>query len=84
MSAIYDQVAEQLCKELKLDISTVEENVALRGLPGADSVRLVRVVALLERQFDVEFDDESVFAVTTIGDLVALVSAHVTEGRVTA
>lgn len=45
----------------------------LRDLPGADSMKMLRVVAKLERRWDVEFEDEEIFAVKTVDELVTLV-----------
>jgi len=55
----------------------------LKDLPGADSIKLLRVVSKLERRWDVEFDDESIFAASTVDELTVLVQKYV-SGELTA
>ena len=47
----------------------------LRDLPDADSIHLLLIVARLELSLGVECDDEGLFAVRTVGDLVDLLAA---------
>lgn len=70
---------ELVATELKLDPAEVTADVHLRELDGADSVRLLRVVARLERHYDLEFDDEDIFTTDTIGHFANLVLAALTE-----
>jgi acyl carrier protein len=42
----------------------------IRELPGIESMKVLRIIAKIERQFGVELDDEVVFNVGTYGDLV--------------
>jgi len=69
------ELLQQLQAELPLDGQPVEESDILRDLPGADSIRLFRVSARLERQFGVEFEDGKLFAVRTVGDLADLLES---------
>ena len=38
----------------------------LRAIEGIDSVKVLRMIARIEREYDVELDDEEVFALTTV------------------
>lgn len=67
-------VRDYVADELKLDPGTIDAGSVLKELPGADSVRLLRVVAQLERHYDAEFDDDDIFRARTVGDLAALVA----------
>ncbi|GAA0639942.1 hypothetical protein GCM10010174_72590 [Kutzneria viridogrisea] len=69
--------AEYLATELKISADGISGADVLRDLPGADSMKLLRVVSKLERQWDVEFEDEAIFAVKTVDELVALVEKSV-------
>jgi acyl carrier protein len=53
-----------------LDLSTVE---------GADSVKVLRVVAKIERTYDIELEDDEVFGFKTIGDVAASVHSILVE-----
>ncbi|MEE1753795.1 acyl carrier protein [Streptomyces sp. SP18CS02] len=79
-TAVLDEIRAQTGKELGLDIEQVTPDTVLKQLPGADSVRLLRVVAQVERIYDVEFDDEDVFRVRTPKELADLVTAQLAEG----
>jgi len=75
-----DHVRTLLRRELRLpDAVSLGENARLDLLPGADSVRLMRIVAVLEESYSVEFDDDAIRAADSIGDLVALVVSTVRE-----
>jgi acyl carrier protein len=81
----YAQVAavvrELLGQELKIAPEDIAEDAVLKELPGADSVRLVRVVSRLERHLDREFDDERVFELSRLDELVALAFCCVIDGN---
>ncbi|MCZ7415183.1 acyl carrier protein [Streptomyces sp. WMMC897] len=75
-SDVLDEVRAQTARELGIDADRIAEDTVLKELPGADSVRLLRVVAQVERVYDVEFEDEDIFAVRTPGELTDLVLAQ--------
>jgi acyl carrier protein len=80
-----DQVAavirELLGHELKITPAEIGDDAVLKELPGADSVRLVRVVSRLERHWDTEFEDDQVFGLRTFDELVTLTLANLTDGN---
>lgn len=68
---------EYLATELKISPAEIGDTDVLKELPGIDSMKLLRVVSKLERHWDVEFDDEAIFAVKTVEELVTLVHKYV-------
>ncbi|MCP3802919.1 acyl carrier protein [Allokutzneria sp. A3M-2-11 16] len=72
---LLDTVVGHLRAELPLDGHQIAESDVLADLPDADSVHMFRIAARLERQFHVEFDDGSLFAVRTVGQLVDLLAS---------
>ncbi len=80
-ASVLEEVRGQVAKELGVDLSQVEADTVLKQLPGSDSVRLLRVVAQVERVYDVEFEDEDIFRVRTPGELVGLVLAQLPGGE---
>jgi len=76
-SEFLDMVVAELRTALDLDDSPIGESDVLRELPGADSVRLFRAAAALERRAGTEFADEDLFGAKTVGDLVDLVAGRV-------
>jgi acyl carrier protein len=74
-------VREVLGQELKIAPADIAEDAVLKELPGADSVRLVRVVSRLERHLDREFDDEQVFELSRLDELAALAFSCLIDGN---
>lgn len=50
------------------------DNTELEALPGADSVRVMRVLTALEDDLNVRCDDTAARRMTTVGDLIHLIS----------
>jgi acyl carrier protein len=73
--------AEYLATELKVSPADISGSNVMRELPGADSIKLLRVVSRLERRWDVEFDDEAIFAANTVDELTTLVQQHLNDER---
>jgi acyl carrier protein len=78
-AALTCAVWEVLSTQLPLTNLEPDPALVLRNLPGADSIRVMRSVAGLERRFGVEFDDSRIFALTTLGDLIDLVAATIAQ-----
>lgn len=74
---------EYLATELKISPAEIGQHDTLKDLPGADSIKLLRVVSKLERRWDVEFDDEAIFAAKSVDELADLVHGYV-SGELTA
>ncbi|WP_405163317.1 acyl carrier protein [Nocardia sp. NBC_01499] len=54
-------------------------DVDLRGMAGVDSVRVLRMVAKIERTYDIEMEDEDVFGLSTLNDVVKVVDRALRE-----
>jgi acyl carrier protein len=61
--------------ELGLDPSALRDDTDLRAVEGADSVKVLRMIARIEAQHDVELDDADVFGVSTVAGIVRVVRA---------
>ncbi len=70
---IVRQITEIVATELSVPAEALTPDTDLRGIEGADSVRLLRVVAKVEQTWDVELDDDDVFGVSSIAALSAVV-----------
>jgi acyl carrier protein len=73
MERLEETIRAAVCTELKLPAHRVSDTTNLRELPGMDSVRVLRIIAKIERAHDIELDDEVVFGVTTIDEIAAAV-----------
>jgi acyl carrier protein len=72
-SEIKQAVSKIICDVLKVSPATLADTENLRQLESVDSINLVRVMARIEEHFDIELEDELVFEVTTLDELVAAV-----------
>lgn len=68
-----DLVRQLLAEELKLEPASIGDTSDVRALPGVDSVKIVRVVAKIERSYGLEFDDDDIFQLVTIEDIAELI-----------
>ncbi|WP_039803987.1 acyl carrier protein [Nocardia araoensis] len=69
-------------------IATAETGIAeaelrpdldLRGMAGVDSVRVLRMVAKIERTYDIELEDQDVFGLSSLNDVVTVVGKALAE-----
>lgn len=72
-STVREGVRGQIAAELKIAPADIADDAVLKQLPGADSVRLMRIVALVERDYQIEFEDKDIFAIRTFDELVGLI-----------
>ncbi|WP_018636932.1 acyl carrier protein [Parafrankia elaeagni] len=66
--------------ELATSPDTVDPDLDLRTVAGADSVKVLRMIARIERAYDIELDDEDVFTVTTVREVTAVVERALAGG----
>ena len=78
---IEDAIKKIVRSTLNLPEIEIESSTNLRDLPGVESIKILRIVASLEKKFDVRLDDQVVFRVSTIAELAGAVSKLVEERR---
>ena len=66
-------ITKIICDSLQISQATLAATQNLRQLEKVDSINLVRVMARIEDHFDIELEDDLVFEVTTLDELVAAV-----------
>ncbi|WP_282782096.1 acyl carrier protein [Nocardia sp. CC201C] len=72
-------VTEIAAAETGLAESALLPDADLRGMAGVDSVRVLRMIARIERTYDIELDDQDVFGTATLADVVAVVAEALRE-----
>ena len=72
---IVEQVRAIAAEETGIPVEELTADLDLRKVEGIDSVKVLRVVARIERDYDVELSDEQVFAFTTVSDVADAVLA---------
>jgi acyl carrier protein len=70
-------VIEIVADVLGRDAADLAPDTDLRTVEGADSIRVLRIVARIEQRYDIELDDADVFAVSTVDQVATVVSAAV-------
>ncbi|GLZ36526.1 acyl carrier protein [Actinokineospora sp. NBRC 105648] len=65
--------------EIGVQAAEMAADTDLRGVEGVDSVKVLRMIAKIERQYDVELEDEDVFGVSTVADVAAVVAKALGE-----
>ncbi|GAA3028367.1 acyl carrier protein [Actinokineospora globicatena] len=65
--------------EFGLPAADIGPDVDLGSLEGADSVKVLRAVAKIERTYDIELEDDQVFGLKTVRDAATLVVATLAE-----
>jgi acyl carrier protein len=78
-SEITETVTEIAAAELGVPAAGLAPDTDLRAIEGIDSVKVLRMIARIERKYDVELSDEDVFALTTIDGTAAAVTAALAE-----
>jgi acyl carrier protein len=66
---IVEQVRAIAAKETGVPVAELSPELDLRKVEGVDSVKVLRVVARIERDYDVELSDEQVFSFASVSDV---------------
>jgi acyl carrier protein len=59
--------------ELAVPAADIHPDTDLRAVQGADSVKVLRTIAKVEREYDIELEDEEVFGASTVGEIADVV-----------
>ncbi|EFL28106.1 phosphopantetheine-binding protein [Streptomyces himastatinicus ATCC 53653] len=74
-------VTEVVAEILDRPVDALSPDADLRGVEGADSIKVVRIIAKIEQTFDIELEDDEIFGINTIGEVVALVERATARER---
>ncbi|MBA0052703.1 acyl carrier protein [Streptomyces sp. AJS327] len=78
---ILTTVTEIVAGEIGQSADSLTPETDLRSLEGADSVKVLRMVAKIEQRYDIELEDEDVFGLSTITEVVTVVEKALAEGN---
>ncbi len=70
------QVISIIAEQLGISESEISEETAFADL-GADSLDLFQIISALEEEFNIEFDNEQVEKIKTVGDAMEYIKAAV-------
>lgn len=75
---VLNKIKSIVADKLSINASDITADTTLEDL-GADSLDVVEVIMALEDEFDIEISDEVAENISTVGDLVDYIKAHVEE-----
>ncbi|WP_067689522.1 acyl carrier protein [Nocardia jejuensis] len=78
-SDILRTVTEIAAAETGLPEAELRPDADLRAMAGVDSVRVLRMIARIERTFDIELEDEDVFGTSTLAEVATVVDKALRE-----
>lgn len=70
---ILEVIKEILSKQLKVDMSEIDENTNIVADLGADSLDVVEMLMTIEEEYDVVVPDDVVTTFVTVGDVARYV-----------
>jgi len=71
--AVSTTVTEIVAAELGRAPESLRPDTDLRAVEGADSIKVLRMVAKIEQAYGIELEDDEIFGLTTIDQVVAVV-----------
>lgn len=74
-SEILSTVTGIVARELGTPAETLTPDLDLRTLQGADSMKVLVMISRIERTYDIEIEDEDVFSLASVNDVVRVVLA---------
>jgi acyl carrier protein len=77
--AIVAAVTQIAAAELRVPAASLALDTDLRAIEGMDSVKVLRMIAKIERAYDIELDDETVFGLSTIAATAEAVQQALAE-----
>ena len=76
MATIQDKARAFIATKLNVSESEITPEKNLFNDLGADSLDVVELFMILEREFNVKFSEEELANVKTVGDVYALIEKH--------
>ncbi len=56
-----------------LPLQEIHRDLAIRSIPDIESIKILRAILLIEKQFNIEVPDDITFNVTTVGQFIDVV-----------
>ncbi len=72
-----EKVKNLLAKQLRLDVSTIEDDANILDDLGADSLEVVEMLMTLESEFGIIVPDEDVMELKTVRAVAEYIESHV-------
>ena len=73
---IFEKVKKVIAEQMQIDESSLTENTSFTEDLNADSLDLVSLVMALEDEYNMEIEEEEMFKIKTIGDVVNYIKSN--------
>lgn len=73
---ISEKVKKMIAEQLGLDPASVTDTSDLINELNADSLDIVQMLISLETEFGIEFDDQELKSIKTVGDVIKFIEKH--------
>ena len=73
---VFDKVKEYILMQLPVDGDKVVAEARLIEDLGADSANLMMLIMDLENEYDTTVEDDALYTIKTVGDIVNYITAH--------
>lgn len=70
---VFEKIRQILCEQLDLEEESVTMNSNITEDLGADSLDIVDLIMSIEEEFDLEFKDDQIDKIKTVGDIVSFI-----------
>lgn len=70
---VFEKIRQILCDQLDLEEESVTMNSNIIEDLGADSLDIVDLIMSIEEEFDLEFKDDQIDKIKTVGDIVSFI-----------
>ena len=74
-----ERVKELLAKQLRLDVSTIDDDADILDDLGGDSLEVVEMLMTLESEFGIVVPDEDVIKLKTVRSVAEYIEAHAND-----
>lgn len=80
-TAVAGTVTEIVAAELGRRPEDLRPDTDLRAVEGADSIKVLRIVAKIEQSYDIELEDDEIFGLATIAQVADVVARAIERDR---
>ncbi|KAA9151249.1 acyl carrier protein [Amycolatopsis acidicola] len=81
VSTVPETVTEIVAAELGRTPGSLARGTDLRAVEGADSIKVLRMVAKIEQAYDIELEDEEIFGLTTLDEVITVVGRAIARDQ---
>ena len=76
---MFEEIRACISSQLNIDEEEIKMESSFINDLGADSLDIVELIMQLEEKYDIEFPDEDVEKIVTVGNIVEYIKAHSEE-----